>query len=80
MQQKRYLKKSCYPLFRLLSYLSGQRKDYIADVIFSTLNKLFDIFPEVLIGVEQGTHADLVNNSIRYRHLWSIQTRAYAHN
>jgi ATP-binding cassette subfamily B protein len=45
-----YLEKSRYPLLRLLSYMKGDKKNYLTAILFSVLNKLFDIFPEVLIG------------------------------
>lgn len=51
MNKKTYLEKSRYPLLRLLSYMKGNRRDYVTAIIYSMLNKLFDIFPEVLIGV-----------------------------
>lgn len=47
---KNYLNKNKYPLLRLLSYLSSHRKDYLLASLYSFLNKLFDIFPEILIG------------------------------
>ena len=51
MNQKTYLKTSRYPLLRLLSYMRGNRKNYLTAIVYSVVNKLFDIFPEVLIGV-----------------------------
>lgn len=39
-----------YPLLRLLSYMKPYRFHYRLAVLFSSLNKLFDIFPEILIG------------------------------
>ena len=51
MDQQTYLSENKYPLFRLLSYMRGYRKDYILALIYSILNKLFDIFPEILLGV-----------------------------
>ncbi|WP_200403674.1 ABC transporter ATP-binding protein [Fangia hongkongensis] len=51
MSQEKYLSTSKYPLFRLLSYMRGYRKDYLLALLYSTLNKLFDIFPEILLGV-----------------------------
>jgi ATP-binding cassette, subfamily B, bacterial len=50
MQESTYLKRSRYPLFRLLSYMKGERRTYLLACLYSVLNKLFDIFPEVLIG------------------------------
>ncbi len=31
--------------------MRGYRKDYLLALLYSTLNKLFDIFPEILLGV-----------------------------
>lgn len=45
-----YLHQSAAPLRRLFSYLVAFKKDYRLAVLFSCLNKLFDIFPEILIG------------------------------
>ncbi|KTC84046.1 ABC transporter ATP-binding protein [Legionella brunensis] len=50
MNQKTYLETSRYPLFRLLSYMKDDRATYLTAILYSVLNKLFDIFPEVLIG------------------------------
>ncbi|MDP1602414.1 MAG: ABC transporter ATP-binding protein [Legionella sp.] len=50
MSKKSYLKKSKYPLFRLLSYMKQDKRDYLTAISYSVLNKLFDIFPEILIG------------------------------
>ncbi|MFZ9034581.1 MAG: ABC transporter ATP-binding protein [Francisellaceae bacterium] len=46
-----YKSQSRYPLFRLLSYMRPFRKDYVLALIYSTLNKLFDILPEILLGI-----------------------------
>lgn len=43
------------PFLRLLSYMRPYRKDYILGVIYSTLRKLLDIAPEILIGVAVDT-------------------------
>jgi ATP-binding cassette subfamily B protein len=51
MNNKAYLSKSKYPLLRLLSYLKPHKRDYLLALLYSTLNKLFDIFPEILLGV-----------------------------
>ncbi|WP_236001736.1 ABC transporter ATP-binding protein [Cysteiniphilum marinum] len=51
MKSNTYLSTSKYPLLRLLSYMHGYRKDYLLALLYSTLNKLFDIFPEILLGV-----------------------------
>lgn len=45
-----YLSKSKYPLLRLLSYMKPDKRDYLMASLYSVFNKLFDIFPEVLIG------------------------------
>ena len=58
MSEKNYLKKSRYPLLRLLSYMHGERKAYLLATLYSILNKVFDVFPEVLIG---GAVAVVVN-------------------
>ena len=58
MANKTYLEQSRYPLLRLLSYMQGERKQYLLAMLYSALNKLFDIFPEVLIG---GAVAVVVN-------------------
>ena len=51
MTSEKYLSKSKYPLLRLLNYMRGYRKDYNLALLYSVLNKLFDILPEVLLGV-----------------------------
>lgn len=66
MNKKAYLLKSKYPLFRLLNYMQSYRKDYILALIYSTLNKLFDIFPEILLGVA-------VNMVISQENSWIAQ-------
>ncbi len=50
MPSNTYLKESTYPLFRLLNYMKSERRDYLLASLYSILNKLFDIFPELLIG------------------------------
>ena len=50
MSQQAYLQSSRYPFLRLLSYLRESRRDYLLATLYSVLNKLFDIFPEILIG------------------------------
>ena len=39
-----------YPLFRLLSYMKPFQWQYRLATFYSFMNKLFDIFPEILIG------------------------------
>ncbi|MCH9628135.1 MAG: Lipid A export ATP-binding/permease protein MsbA [Chlamydiales bacterium] len=39
------------PIFRLLSYLRPFKGQYLRATLYSILNKLFDIAPEILIGV-----------------------------
>jgi len=39
-----------YPLFRLLSYMKPFQRQYRLATFYSFMNKLFDIFPEILIG------------------------------
>ncbi|KTD20709.1 ABC transporter ATP-binding protein [Legionella londiniensis] len=51
MDKETYLQTSRYPFLRLLNYMRGERKNYLTATLYSVLNKLFDIFPEVLIGV-----------------------------
>jgi ATP-binding cassette, subfamily B, bacterial len=51
MDSKTYLSASKYPLLRLLNYMQGYRKDYYLALLYSVLNKLFDILPEILLGV-----------------------------
>lgn len=43
------------PFLRLLSYMRPYRKDYVWGAVYSTFNKLFDIAPEILIGVAVDT-------------------------
>lgn len=50
MFSKGYLQASQYPLLRLLRYMQGERRSYLLASLYSVLNKLFDIFPEILIG------------------------------
>lgn len=40
-----------HPLIKLIRYSKRYNFDIIFAIIYSLLNKLFDIFPEVLIGV-----------------------------
>ena len=40
-----------HPLRRLFDYARGYRRDVVLATLFSALNKLFDVLPEVLIGV-----------------------------
>jgi len=47
--------KNSSPFLRLLSYMRPYRKDYILGTIYSTLCKLMDIAPEILIGVAVDT-------------------------
>ena len=43
------------PFLRLLSYMRPYRKDYLLGTLYSTLRKLMDIAPEILIGVAVDT-------------------------
>ena len=43
------------PFLRLLSYMQPYRKDYLLGTLYSTLRKLMDIAPEILIGVAVDT-------------------------
>lgn len=63
MNQQTYLERSRYPLVRLLSYMKEDRGAYLLATLYSVLNKLFDIFPEVLIGAA----VDVVVNR---KHSW----------
>lgn len=40
-----------HPLLKLFRYARGYRKDVIVATFYSLMNKIFDIFPEILIGV-----------------------------
>ncbi len=40
-----------HPLLKLFRYARGYRKDVIIATFYSLMNKIFDIFPEILIGV-----------------------------
>ena len=40
-----------HPLRRLFAYAPGYRADVTLATIYSTLNKFFDVLPEILIGV-----------------------------
>ncbi|WED43918.1 ABC transporter ATP-binding protein [Legionella cardiaca] len=71
MNEKTYLETSRYPLFRLLSYMKGDRKIYLLATLYSILNKLFDIFPEVLIGAA----VDVVVNR---EHSWLAALSGYS--
>ena len=66
MDHKSYLSKSRYPLWRLLSYLRGYRRDCVLACLYSMLNKLFDIFPEILLGVA-------VNMVVSQQNSWIAQ-------
>ena len=61
-----YLSTSRYPLLRLLSYMRGYRKNYLLALLYSSLNKLFDIFPEILLGVA-------VNLVVAQKNSWIAQ-------
>ncbi len=63
MSSNTYLQSSAYPLLRLLSYMKDDKRDYLLASFYSILNKLFDIFPEVLIGAA----VDVVVNR---KHSW----------
>ena len=43
------------PFLRLLAYMRPYRKDYLLGALYSTLRKLMDIAPEILIGVAVDT-------------------------
>lgn len=43
------------PFLRLLAYMRPYRKDYLLGTLYSTLRKLMDIAPEILIGVAVDT-------------------------
>ncbi len=43
------------PFLRLLSYMRPYRRDYLLGALYSTLRKLMDIAPEILIGVAVDT-------------------------
>ncbi len=45
------LGKPAHSFFRLLSYLRPYKGDYLSATLYSILNKLFDVAPEILIGV-----------------------------
>ena len=45
------MKKSKAPIFRLLAYLRPFKGQYVRATFYSIFNKLFDIAPEILIGV-----------------------------
>lgn len=60
------MEKSKLPILRLLSYLRPFKKQYITATIYSVLNKLFDIAPEILIGVA----IDVV---VYQKHSWLAQ-------
>ncbi|HEX5666230.1 MAG TPA: hypothetical protein VFX71_05305, partial [Hyphomicrobium sp.] len=40
-----------HPLGRLFGYARPHRRDIVLATIYSALNKLFDVLPEILIGV-----------------------------
>lgn len=50
-------------LLQLLLYMRPFRKDYLAATLYSFLNKLFDVMPEVLLGVA-------VNTVVQREHSW----------
>ena len=43
------------PVLRLIAYLKDYKKDYNLGIVYSIINKIFDIAPEVLIGVAVDT-------------------------
>jgi ATP-binding cassette, subfamily B, bacterial len=62
MTSETYLSTSKYPLLRLLNYMRGYRKDYNLALLYSVLNKLFDILPEILLGVAVNVVVDQKNS------------------
>jgi ATP-binding cassette, subfamily B, bacterial len=52
-----------HPLLRLLSYMRPHKKDALLACLYSLLNKIFDIAPEILIGVA-------VDTVVREQHSW----------
>ena len=70
MNKKTYLETSRYPLLRLLSYMSGDRTQYLMAILYSFLNKLFDIFPEILIG-------GAVDVVVNREHSWLARLMGY---
>ena len=46
---------SPYPFVQLLRYMRSFRKDYLAAILYSFLNKVFDAMPEVLLGIAINT-------------------------
>ena len=57
------LKDTSTPLLQLLRYTRSLRRDYVAATIYSILNKLFDLMPEVLLGVA-------INIVVKKEHSW----------
>ncbi|MFZ0565527.1 MAG: ABC transporter ATP-binding protein [Chlamydiales bacterium] len=60
------MQKSKIPILRLLSYLRPFKAQYIRASIYSISNKLFDILPEIIIGVA----IDVV---VHQKHSWLAQ-------
>ena len=52
-----------HPFFQLLRYIRPFRKSYYAATLYSFLNKVFDMMPEVLLGV-------VINTVVAKEHSW----------
>ena len=58
-------------LIKLTRYLTPHRKDYIEAMVYSIINKVFDIMPEILIGIAVDT---VVRKNQSWLGHWGIQT------
>ncbi len=63
------------PLFRLLAYLRPYRAQYLLATLYSILNKLFDIAPEILIGVAIDVVVQQKNSWLAQLGISSIQNQ-----
>ena len=66
------------PIVRLLRYMKSYRKDYTLGTIYSICNKLFDIAPEILIGVAVDTVVNQKNSWIAKLGLVDVKAQLVA--
>lgn len=59
----RIFKDNAAPFWQLLHYIRPFRREYTAATIYSVLNKVFDLMPEVLLGIA-------VNTVVEREHSW----------
>ena len=71
-------KNAAHQLLQLFRYSTKYRRDIILATVYSLLNKVCDILPEVLNHgriVETGSHRQLLEDGGIYADLWALQLR-----